>query len=142
MHWHLGGFGSAMFVWDVGSATLEIPSSYIGDALGDLMQTALDLKKGARSSFCHFLGEPGGHRVFFSGAGVEVYVQVVRFPNLDSEHGRWAGATLVWAGRVSTRRFVESVVDMATDLIRNLGEDGYQRTWGRPFPTELLSALR
>jgi hypothetical protein len=131
-----------MLVWDVAGATLEVPSSYVGDALGELMQTALDLKKGGRSSFCHFLGEPGGYRMFFSGADAEVYVQVVRFPDLQSEGARWAGGTVIWAGRILTNGFIESVIGMGNAIIHDLGIDGYRKIWGKPFPVELLSALQ
>jgi len=142
MHWYVRGFGSAVLVWNVAGETLEVPSSYVGDALVELMQTAFDLKKGGRSSFCHFLGEPGGYRMFFSGAEIEVYVQVVRFPDLQSEGARWANGTLVWAGRIQTARFIESVIGMGNAIINDLGINGYQNAWGKPFPEELLSALQ
>jgi hypothetical protein len=142
MRWQLEAYGSARFSWDVAGGPIEVSTSYLGDALGDLFQAAADLKIGASATFTHFLGEPGGYRMFFSGAAEEVFVQVVQFDDLHSETERWKGGVLVWAGRVRTRDFIESVRLMGEAVLQENGLDGYQRAWGKPFPSRELEALQ
>ncbi|MFH8394278.1 hypothetical protein [Streptomyces sp. NPDC018036] len=142
MQWILSGYGSARFIWMIGSERVEIPSSYIGDALDGLMQAALDLQLGSSATFAYFMGEPDGYRMFFSGASDEVYVQVVHFVDLQSEEGRWAGGTVSWAGRVGKDAFIDDVCSMGEKVIRDNGSDGYERAWGKPFPASLLQKLK
>ena len=124
MRWQLVGHGSARFSWTVAGGLVEVSTSYVGDALGGLIQAASDLKIGASATFTYFLGEPGGYRMFFSGAVEEVFVQLVQFDDLQTEAERWKGGVLVWAGRVKTSDFVNSVRLMAESLLQESGIDG------------------
>lgn len=142
MRWKLGAYGSARFSWDVAGGPIELNTSYVGDALGGLIQAAIDLKIGASATFTHFLGEPGGYRMFFSGAADEVFVQVVQFDDLQSETERWKGGAIAWAGRVGTADLIEAVRLMGEGVLQENGLDGYQRSWGRPFPSRELDALQ
>lgn len=142
MRWQLGAYGSARFSWDVAGRTIEVSTSYVGDALDGLIRAASDLKVGASATFTHFLSEPGGHRIFFSGAAEEVFVQLVQFDDLQSETERWKGGVLVWSGRVKTDDFVMSVRLMSELMLQEKGLDGYRRAWGKPFPVRELEALK
>ncbi|CAL9330234.1 hypothetical protein SUDANB6_00057 [Streptomyces sp. enrichment culture] len=142
MHWKLGGHGSPDWHWEVAGEHLRVHTTYLGDALRSLLRSARDLQLGSGSSIAHFPGEPGGTRVFFSGAEEEVYVQLVDFPGLQSTANRWAGGTPVWAGRVSTAGFVEDVRSMAERLLAEVGEERCLKQWGGPFPLRELEALR
>jgi hypothetical protein len=141
MRWQLTGPGNAVWYWSPGGEELEIGTTYVGDALKSLLQSARDLQIGSGSSISHFLDEPGGTRVFFSGAVDEVYVQIVSFDDLQSEINRWAGGKPRWAGRVSTSDFVDGVRAMAERLLSEVGESGYLKRWGAPFPMNELHAL-
>jgi hypothetical protein len=142
MRWQLRAYGSALFGWDVARGPIAVPTSYVGDALADLIQVASDLKLGSSATFMHFLGEPGGYRMFFSGAAEEVFVQLVQFDDLQSETERWKGGVLVWAGRVGTNEFINSVRSMSELVLQEIGLKGYRKAWGRPFPVQALEALR
>ncbi|MCX4825967.1 hypothetical protein OG883_40505 [Streptomyces sp. NBC_01142] len=142
MHWELIGTGSATWRWSVAGEDLEVHTTYLGDALKSILQSARDLQIGSRSSFAVFESEPSGTRVFFSGAEDEVYVQIVYFDDLQSMDNRWAGGQPRWAGRVSTSGFVDNVRSMAEQLLSEVGESGYQKAWGYPFPMHELQALR
>ena len=37
---------------------------------------------------------------------------------------------------------IEWVIGMGSEVLTNLGSDGYQKAWGKPFPLDLMSALR
>jgi hypothetical protein len=141
MSWHVSGPGSARWRWEVAGEVVAVHASYLGDALRELLRSAVDLKLGSSATFAHFMGEPGGTRVFFSGAAEEVFVQVVWFEDLISPEEWWKGGTLRWAGRVPTRAFIEAVRAMAEHVLAEHGEAGYQRAWGFPFPAEELKWL-
>jgi hypothetical protein len=144
LKWTLGGTGWAYFTWTSGEETLRLRTSYVGDALKDLLRATLDLKLGSSATFTHFLGEPGGHRMFFSGiADNAMYVQIVRFDDLLSENNRWAGGVPCWTGRVSVPDFIEAVQAMAAAVLEEHGEEGYHRSWVEaPFPSRELALLQ
>ena len=142
LDWDLLGPGSARCHWGLGGDVLEIRTSYVGDALASLLDAATDLKIGARATIAVFLGEPGGHRLFFSDAAKDVYVQVVAFADLSSPDRWWQDADLRWQRRIPTGRFVEAVEHMSAGLLERYGEDGYLSRWGLPFPSNELAALQ
>jgi hypothetical protein len=143
MRWRLGaGPGNAVWHWSVAGRELEVHSTYLGDGLKSLLESARDLRIGSRSSFAHFQDEPMGTRIFFSAAEETVYVQIVWFQDLQSTDNRWAGARPIWDGRVSTMGFVNEVHRMTEQLLAEVGEEGYRKRWVDPFPSRELEALR
>ena len=141
MRWQLRAPGGATWHWSVAGEDLEVHTTYVGDALKSVLQSARDLQLGSGSSIALLLSEPGGTRVFFSGAEEEVYVQVVQFSDLQSMDNRWAGGQPRWAGRISTSGFIDDVRSMAEQLLLEVGESRYLKEWGHPFPSRELRAL-
>jgi hypothetical protein len=141
MRWTLSGPGSAVWTWEVAGERIVVHASYLTDGLASLLRSAGDLSGGSRSTFTLFAQEPGGNRVFFSGAAEEVFVQVVAFPDVYSTAARWAGGRQTWAGRVSTAGFLTDVRAMAEDLLARHGDQGYRETWGHPFPHDELRRI-
>ncbi|MEU4777769.1 hypothetical protein [Micromonospora sp. NPDC023633] len=144
LKWALGGPGWAYFTWTSGEETLRLRTSYVGDALKDLLTATLDLKLGSSATFTHFLDEPHGHRMFFSSvADNTMYVEIVRFDDLFTDNNRWAGGVPCWDGEVSVPHFIEAVQDMAMAVLKEHGEDGYHKSWiEAPFPTRELALLQ
>jgi hypothetical protein len=142
LEWTLHGSGSAKFSWTLATETVQIYTSYLGDALGGLLRAALDLDLGSSATIAVLLGEPGGYRIFFSGATREVYVQIVKFDDLHTIENRWKGGELRWERRISTIQFIDAVQRMAENVLQKYGRDGYRSTWGAPFPIEQLTMLK
>ncbi len=123
---------------------MHIRTSYIGDALKNLLAATVDLQLGSSATFTHFLDEPSGHRMFFSGvADNAMYVQIVEFDDLYSEDNRWAGGVPRWHGRVSVPHFIDAVRAMAEAVLEKHGEEGYLKSWVHaPFPSRELALLQ
>lgn len=142
LRWALRGHGWARFTWISGSTSVEIATSFVGDALRDLLRAARDLQLGSSATFTHLLSEPSGHRIFFNSDTEKVYVQIVSFENLHSDNNTWAGARLRWEGLTGKRQLVGSIITMAEQARHEYPDDEYERRWGFPFPAEELSLLR
>lgn len=140
--WTLTGTGWADLTWRHGSDTLELGTSYLGDALPDLLDAALDLQLGSSATFTHLLGEPGGHRVFFSGAAEMVFVQIVMFPDLSAARNWWAGGKPLWSARVRTAEVIAAILAMGEQARAAYPPQDYQQRWGRAFPEAKLGLLR
>lgn len=144
MHWKMHPPGSADLVLHLPREVIEIHTTYIGNGLGSVVQSAIDLRLGSSSAIAFLPAEPGGTCLFFSSADEEAYLQVVQFTDMASESGRWRGGSLRWHGRVGVRTFIRSVVLMAGEvLVQCGGSDAYSRAWGGiPFPIRELETLR
>jgi hypothetical protein len=82
-----------------------------------------------RATHVVFVGEPGGHGIFCSGATDSVFVQVVAFEDVSSPETWWKDAELKWHGRVPVADVVDSVRAMAAEVLRLHAIDGYQKEW-------------
>ena len=136
MEWALKGPGSAWFIWDVEGTRIQIGTTYLADGLASVLDMAIDLSLGAGATFAVLEGEPGGHRIFCSGATDAVFVQVVGFEDLGGPGTWWKGADLRWHGRVPVADVVDCVRAMAAGVLEGYGAEGYRKEWGMPFPME------
>jgi hypothetical protein len=135
--WELFRPEFATWHWSVAGEGLEIHTTYLGDALKSLLQSAHDLQLVHRTLH----GRAGGTRVFFSSAEEEVFVQIVYFRDLTSPENWWAGGQPRRAGRISTSGFIDDVRLMAERLLSEVGESRYLKEWGHPLPIRELQAL-
>ena len=142
MEWVLVGPGSARFTWDVEGIRVQIGTTYLADGLASVLGMAVDLSLGAGATLAVLVAEPGGHRVFCSGATDEVFVQVVRFEDLDRPDTWWKDANLEWHGRVPVADVVDSARAMAAEVLARYGVEGYRKEWGMPFPAEVYEKLQ
>ena len=142
LSWSLRGVGSAKLTW---SPAREEPvcifTTYLGDGLSELVEMGIALALGVRQSFATLLGEPVGHRIFFSG-DEKLYVEIVKFEDPMSPEGRWNHGKVRWAGQVSRFSFVESIRGMIETVSDMHDLDEYERIWGFPFPAERYEMLR
>lgn len=144
LHWTITLPGSAMLRVNFSHETVEVHTTYIGDGLGSIVRAAVDLKLGSSTAIAFLPAEPGGTCLFFTDAGEDVYLQIVRFVDMQSESGRWSGGSLLWHGRVGVGTFVDCVAQMADSLlVRSGGSGAFAELWGGiPFPVNELKALR
>ena len=142
MEWALTGPGSAQFTWDAEDTRIQIGTTYLSDGLASVLGMAVDLSLGAGATSAVLVGEPGGHRIFCSGATDSVFVQVVRFSDLGSPDTWWKDADLEWHGIVAVADVVDSTRAMATEVLQQHGGEGYRQKWGMPFPMEEYAQLQ
>lgn len=144
LRWVLSNAGSADFYFHFMSESVKIHTTYVGDGLGSLIEAAVDLQNGSRSAIAYLPAEPGGNCMFFGGAGIDVYIQIVQFTDMESESSRWSGGKLRWSGRVDVRKFVQGVAIMAEEVLSQCGGvEGYSQAWsGAPFPVCDLESLQ
>lgn len=144
LHWNMVRAGSADLILRFPHEVVEVHTTYMGDGLGSVVQSAVDLQLGSSSATAFLPAEPAGTFLFFTGADEEAYLQVVQFADMESESRRWNGGSLRWCGRVNVRALIRSVVVMADDvLVQCGGADEYSRAWGGiTFPIRKLESLR
>ncbi len=142
MEWVLVGPGGARFIWDVEETRIPIGTTYLADGLASVLDMAIDLSLGARATLAVLVGEPGGHRIFCSGATDAVFVQVVKFRDFRGPDTWWKDANLKWHGRVPVTDVVDSVRAMAAEVLKQHGVEGYRKQWGMPFPMERYEKLQ
>lgn len=141
LSWSLRGVGSAKLTWSpAGEEPVHIFTTYLGDGLSELVEVGIALSLGARRSFATLLGEPVGHRMFFSG-GEMIYVEIVQFEDLMSLDDRWNRGKVRWADQISRSSLVESIRDMAETVRDQHDLNEYEREWGFPFPVERYEIL-
>jgi hypothetical protein len=144
MTWNSSGVGHAILALSLSGVAVDVHTTYIGDGLRSVVQSAIDLSRGSSSAIAFLPVEPGGTCMFFAGAKDEVYLQIVRFVDMQSPTRRWSGGRLVWAGLIGVREFVGQVLAMAERvLIDHGGVDSYAGSWGgTQFPIDVLQELR
>jgi hypothetical protein len=142
LSWSLRGVGSAKLTWSpAGDEPVHIFTTYLGDALPELVEVGIALTLGARQSFATLLGEPVGHRIFFLGDEM-IYIEIVRFEDLTSSEERWNRGTVRWTGRISRMSLIESIRNMTESFRDQHDVNEYERLWGFPFPVERYEMLR
>lgn len=142
MEWVLKGPGSVRFTWEVGETRIQIGTTYLADGLDSVLGMAVDLSLGAGATFATLVAEPGGHRIFCSGASDMVFIQVVQFEDLGSPGTWWKDADLQWHGRVPVADVVDSVQAMTAEVLERHGVEAYAKEWGMPFPTKMYEKLQ
>jgi hypothetical protein len=121
---------------------VELTASYLGDALGDLLEAIGILLEGGTAARCSWEEEPGEYRWIFTRDGDEVRLVILalpdNFPPMPDEDG------------VEVYRTTEPLVDLATSIadaaqrvLDQYGEAEYLRWWiDAPFPTAHLQMIR
>ncbi|MBT8227767.1 MAG: hypothetical protein HKP61_15545 [Dactylosporangium sp.] len=144
LEWNIENVGSASLVWNFRGEAVKVRTTYVGDGLGSLVQAAIDLRRGSSSAIAFLPAEPGGNCIFFAGAAEGVYVQIVSFCDMESEHKRWSGGVLRWQGSVDTANLILQVRMLTEALLERYDTaELYAGAWqGASFPLEKLEILR
>jgi hypothetical protein len=142
MNWTITSSAWARFTWTADDFELAISTSYLDKSVEQLLRAALDLQLGSSATTAGVYGMPAGYMFLFGGAMEDVYVQILRMPDLQQEDP-WVGVTRVWAERISVAAFMRATAGMAQAVLDEHAGDGYGGLWeGRPFPTEELASLK
>jgi hypothetical protein len=142
LSWSLRGVGSAEFTWwPAGEEPVRIFTTYLGDALSDLVEAGIALGLGTRTAFVTLLGEPVGYRIFFSGDEKTIRAEIVRFDDPTSGEDAWNHGKVRWTGSVSRTVLITAIRDMVSEVLRQHDPDEYEREWGYPFPVDRYEML-
>ncbi|MGV9655233.1 hypothetical protein [Streptomyces sp. NPDC003554] len=146
-----GGVGSLSITWTLrhhgwafvkvadDEGETEVFASYVTGAPEQFLCEITRLMLGKRDARVEFEGEPQVYRWFFHRDGSDVDIRLVR-AKIDREPDN-SGITL-WSGRHTSAALGRSTVRAFDQIAHELGEEGYESQWGRPFPRTELEALR
>jgi hypothetical protein len=103
-------------------------ASYLGDALGELLEANGTRFEGADEARCSWEEEPGEYRWLFQGTGADVHLRVLAFADVYSKEPDHQGV-VVFETRQPLREVARSIADGAQAVLDQHGEDEYLRRW-------------
>jgi hypothetical protein len=134
------GWSEARLADSSNSAT--ITASYLGDALGDLLEAVGLLLEGADQARCSWQEEPGEYRWLFERTASDVRLRVLAFRDQMAEEPDDQGE-VVFEAHTPLREMAEAIADGAQSVLDEYGEDEYLRRWiQHPFPVGHLELIR
>lgn len=121
---------------------VKMTVSYLTDALGDLLTALAALKRGdSETEQFSWDGEPEEYRWRLDRDGDDVVVTILWFFDIYRPQHDQAGR-LVFTTRQPLAELVRVVSAGASQLLDEVGEEGYRERWvEHPFPTAALAEL-
>lgn len=134
------GWGEATLVGDGGEAVV-LPTSYLTDALGQLLKAVKTLLEGAVRAECSWQEEPGEYRWLFEVDRNDLHIRILEFPEFYTPLPEGEGQQVLSASG-PLRDLAAVIARGAGDVLIKYGEDGYVEDWIRhPFPTGVLRTV-
>ena len=123
--------------------TCNISASYLSDALGNLILSALGMMQGYGSMAFGFDEEPGEYRwVIRRIDGNTMNLRILEFPQLWGNEPDSAGEELMNI-ELPIEDYAKAVEQVADSLFTEHGESDYLNKWvEHAFPTDLLALLK
>jgi hypothetical protein len=120
-----------------GSQEVELPASYLSDALGEVPLAIAELQEGENAAVASWEQEPGEYRWLFRRTDDEISLQVLAFsdsyPRLPDSEG-----SPVFTATRPVDEMARAFAEGARSVLNLEGEDGYKQKWvEHPFPTTL-----
>jgi hypothetical protein len=133
------GWASAKISDDAGSA--EITASYLGNALGDLLQAAWSMLDGDTGARCSWWEEPGEYRWIFVRDLQRVSLQILEFDGLWSDEPDENGRVIFQTSQPPQTLAVAFAAGAAACL-NAWGLQGYREKWvDHDFPVDQLATI-
>jgi hypothetical protein len=138
----LDGAGWASCTVTVGDARCEITASYLSDALGNLVATALATLAGHEPQTTSFDEEPGEFRWILEPISSNLRsLQILEFPQLWGDKPNSEGKE-VFRAEVTPLDFGRAIHAAAEKVLEKHGADGYAKSWiQHQFPLEKFRSL-
>lgn len=140
--YRLLGAGWAECEVEIQGKTATVPASYLSHALGDLIDAAALVARGAAEATARFQEEPGEARWRLTRVGAErLRVRILHFEEFYDDLPDERGEMLLDA-ECRLRTFAGAVLSAAQRVLKKHGTKGYQDEWGmHGFPMERMRAL-
>jgi hypothetical protein len=142
LEFRLTGTGWAEVHIGQGDRSAVITASYLSNALGDLVLSAIAAMSLFRRVTFSFEEEPGERRWVITSPRInEIDIQILSFPS------RWNDSTdesgeLMFQARCLPVIYAEAVFEAASRILEQYGEVGYLAQWvEHPFPIARLRDL-
>lgn len=137
----LTGAGWATATLAAGSETVELPASYISNALGDLLRALVVLTSGSTEAHCSWEEEPGEYRWLFSVVVERATLRVLWFDEMWDRLPDGRGR-LVFRTEQPLVEMLRAITDGAANVLQGHGEAGYFMQWAEhSYPTAELEFL-
>jgi hypothetical protein len=137
------GAGWANITATHGATGFSHDVSYITDALGDLLQGAIDLIRGSETVSIRFAQEPGGVRFVWRRSTDSVRFVALWFSDFTLTGMQDELGDLEFDQFVPAEQISRSVYAAALWVLHTYGTDGYLDQWhNAPFPMKQFHALR
>lgn len=127
----------------VGDSSAPLSASYLGDALGELLDALVALIDGALSARASWDEEPGEYRWLFDRDGWNIRIRLLDFPELrgfveaPDEEG-----TVLLDERCDLEGLVAAIASAARAVLSEYGAEGYREKWvEHDFPATQLERL-
>jgi hypothetical protein len=142
LEFRLTGTGWADVSISDGERSAVATASYLSDALGDLVLSAIAVTSLFRRVTFSFEEEPGERRWVISSPRInEIDVRIFSFPDRWNDSPDEAG-TLLFQTRCLPVTYAEAVFDAASRVLEEHGTAGYLEAWAEhPFPAARLVDL-
>jgi hypothetical protein len=139
LSWTLQDHGWAICVVSDRHAQTTALASYVTGGPEEFLTSVARIILGATDARAEFEAEPTAYRWIFHRRGTDVDIRLLEVPSrrLPDDAG-----TVVWTSRQTIDTLARSVLRAFDAVKAEHGENGYETTWGRPFPTNELNALR
>jgi hypothetical protein len=125
-----------------GDSSVTITASYLGDALGELLEAIGLLLEGAEQARCSWAEEPGEFRWVFDRASTDVRLRVLAFPS-DNPRQPDDSGRVIFQTTAPLRDVAGAIASGAQTLLDEHGEEEYGRRWAlHPFPVGQLELIR
>lgn len=138
----LVGTGWSECTVQTGTCRAEVSASYLSDALGNLVLSALAVASGFRTVEFGFDEEPGEYRwVIEATDNNSVRVRLLEFPELWGHKANDVGRLLLEAS-ITPLLYAKAVQTCAAAVLQEHGVKGYAEKWAEhPFPQQELELL-
>jgi hypothetical protein len=117
----------------------EACASYVTGGPEESLTAVANIVLGATDAQAEFEAEPTVYRWIFHRRGTDVDIRLLQVVSgrLPDDAG-----TIVWTSRQTIDTLARAVLRAFDSVVAEHGEDGYETTWGRPFPSIEVNALR
>ncbi len=139
----LTGSGWAECTIADGEQSCTVTASYLSDAFGDLVLSAVALLHWFNALSFSFQEEPGEFRwVFNTKSNNEIELKILDPYYANRLRPSADGGQLIFQTAFTRETFGNAVLETGKKLLEEYGEAGYLEKWVEyPFPTESLSEL-
>lgn len=137
--WRIAEHGWAECELETPDRRVIVPASYVTDAPEDFLSGLTHVCAWGDSTTFTFVGEPAVYRWTLTAAAGVLEVSIEHRPGTARAGSLW---TPVWSEAFALSTFARVSVRAFDAVLHEHGLEGYERVWGRPFPSSELEGLR